>query len=49
MITENQAQRPGGNTDLGTMSKVAATMWKICSSEVRQVGVKSQGMGLVYT
>ena len=49
MITENQAQRPGGNTDLGTMSKVAATMWKRRSSEVRQVGVKSHRMNLVYT
>ena len=43
MITENQ--RPDGRTDLGMMSKVAATMWKRCSPEVRQVGMKPQERG----
>jgi hypothetical protein len=41
MITENHVENTNGKTDLGMMSKVAATMWKRCSPEVRQVGMQS--------
>ena len=41
MIAENQVQRTDDKTDLGMMSKVAGTMWKRCSPEVRQVGMQS--------
>jgi hypothetical protein len=34
MVTENET---AGSTDLGTMSKIAANMWKKCSSEVCMV------------